>query len=162
MPELQAKLGASDLVQDTFLESQRDFGKFQGSSREELLAWLRQILLHNLADVGRRYCATDKRRIRREIDQGAASWKLLLEAVGGCGSTPSAQMVRQEQDGALQQALAQLPERERTVIAWRTYEHCSFEEIGRRLQRSARTARKLWARAVERLQKILGPGDESQ
>jgi RNA polymerase sigma-70 factor (ECF subfamily) len=143
-------------VQDTFLEALRDFGKFQGDSWDELLAWLRQILLHNLADVGRRYCATEKRRIQREIDQGAASWKLLLEAVADAGSTPSAQTVRQERDET------QLPERERTVIAWRTYEHCSFEEIGRRLQRSARAARKLWARAVERLQRILGPGDESQ
>jgi hypothetical protein len=31
-PDLQAKLGASDLVQDTFLEALRDFGKFQGDS----------------------------------------------------------------------------------------------------------------------------------
>ena len=50
------------------------------------------------------------------------------------GSTPSAHAVRREGDEALQKALAQLPERERQVIEWRTYEHCSFEEIGRRLQ----------------------------
>ena len=37
-PALQAKGGASDLVQQTFLEAQRDFARFQGDSRS-LLAW---------------------------------------------------------------------------------------------------------------------------
>jgi RNA polymerase sigma-70 factor (ECF subfamily) len=60
-PELQAKGGASDLVQETFLEAQRDFGRFQGSSQAEVLAWLRRILLNNLANFRRRYSGTDKR-----------------------------------------------------------------------------------------------------
>jgi RNA polymerase sigma-70 factor (ECF subfamily) len=161
-PDLQAKLGASDVVQDTFLEAQRDFGQFQGGSREELLAWLRQILLHNLANVGRQFRETGKRQIQREIVLGGDPTKELLEGVADDGSTPSAHAVRQEQDDALKQALAQLPKSERDVIEWRTYERCTFEEIGRRLERSAGAARKLWARAVERLQKILVAGDESR
>ena len=40
-PDLRAKGSASDLVQETFLEAQRDFARFQGSSRDELRAWLR-------------------------------------------------------------------------------------------------------------------------
>ncbi len=35
-PELKSKGGASDLVQETFLEAQRDFARFQGTSPEEL------------------------------------------------------------------------------------------------------------------------------
>jgi RNA polymerase sigma-70 factor (ECF subfamily) len=161
-PDLQAKLGASDLVQDTFLEAQRDFAQFKGHCKNDLLGWLRQILLHNLATASRQYRDTEKRQIQREIDQRTASMKEVLEEIADEGSTPSAHAVRQERDEALQRALAQLPEHERSVIAWRTYERCSFEEIGRRLKRSAEAARKLWARAVERLQKILGPGDESR
>ena len=34
--DLQAKVGVSDLVQDTFLEAQRDFGQFRGRSEAEL------------------------------------------------------------------------------------------------------------------------------
>src|SRR5262245_17814694 len=52
---LLPKAGASDLVQETFLEAQRDLGVFRGQSEPELLAWLRQILLHNLANFGRHY-----------------------------------------------------------------------------------------------------------
>src|SRR5580700_9060811 len=54
-PDLRAKGGASDLVQETFLEAQRDFARFQGSSPEELRAWLRQVLLHNVGAFTRRF-----------------------------------------------------------------------------------------------------------
>src|SRR5205814_6556278 len=52
-PDLQAKAGASDLVQDTFVEAHRGFGGFRGRNEEALLTWLRKILLHNLADFRR-------------------------------------------------------------------------------------------------------------
>jgi RNA polymerase sigma-70 factor (ECF subfamily) len=61
-PDIQAKGGASDLVQETFLEAQRDFARFAGDSKEELLAWLRRMLVHNLLNFTRRYRATGKRR----------------------------------------------------------------------------------------------------
>src|SRR6516165_9338508 len=60
-PALRAKGGASDLVQQTFLEAQRDFGRFQGDSEEELLAWLRQLLRHNLAFSSRHYGTRSRR-----------------------------------------------------------------------------------------------------
>jgi RNA polymerase sigma-70 factor (ECF subfamily) len=161
-PDLQAKLGASDLVQDTFLEAQRDFGQFQGGSRDDLLAWLRRILLHNVANASRLYHETDKRQVQREVELGPRAVKDWLEALPDKESSPSAQAVRRERDEALERTLAQLPERDRKVIEWRTYERCSFAEIGRRLERSAGAARKLWTRAIEQLQQLMGPGDESQ
>src|SRR5580698_9544840 len=63
---LQAKGGASDLVQQTFLEAQRDFSGFQGTTHAALLAWMRQLLLNNLANFRRDY-HRDKRRVSREI-----------------------------------------------------------------------------------------------
>jgi DNA-directed RNA polymerase specialized sigma24 family protein len=65
--DLQAKAGASDLVQDTFIEAHRGFAAFRGRSEEELLGWLRQILLHNVADLRRQYRATEKRQVQREV-----------------------------------------------------------------------------------------------
>ena len=41
-PHLRAKGGASDLVQETFLEAQRDFTHFQGDGIEQFQAWLRE------------------------------------------------------------------------------------------------------------------------
>ena len=55
--ELQAKGGTSDVVQDTFLEAQRDFAAFHGTTEKELLAWLRRLLLNNLSNFSRRFSA---------------------------------------------------------------------------------------------------------
>src|SRR4051794_37421346 len=57
-PDLRAKGGASDLVQETFLEAQRDFPRFHGDSEAELLAWLRRLLLNNVANFTRSYRGT--------------------------------------------------------------------------------------------------------
>src|SRR5262249_2148327 len=83
--DLRAKGGASDLVQETFLEAQRDFSQFRGSSEEEFLAWLRQLLRNNVANFSRRYRATQKRIVRDEISLDASSsvdWAGLLVADG--------------------------------------------------------------------------------
>src|SRR5436305_11185825 len=66
-PKLRAKGGASDLVQQTFLEAQRDFARFQGTSEAELLAWLSRLLQNNVGDLARRYRGTGKRDIEREV-----------------------------------------------------------------------------------------------
>src|SRR5689334_93110 len=66
-PDLRGKGGASDIVQETFLEAQRDFVRFQGATPEEWRAWLRRLLLNNVADFGRRYRATTKRNAGVEV-----------------------------------------------------------------------------------------------
>src|SRR4051794_28295029 len=54
---LRLKLDLSDLVQETFLEAHRDFPGFAGASEAELTAWLRRILVRNLASQGRHHRA---------------------------------------------------------------------------------------------------------
>src|SRR5438477_13045054 len=70
-PALKAKGGASDLVQETFLEAQRLFGRFDGASEAQLRAWLRCLLLNKAAKLGRRYSTTAKRRLSREVSLDA-------------------------------------------------------------------------------------------
>ena len=53
------------------------------------------------------------------------------------------------------EALGRLSDVYRQVITWRYQEERSFEEIGQLLRRSPEAARKLWARAIERLQEEL-------
>src|SRR5688572_10144944 len=65
-PDLQAKGGASDLVQQTFLDAQRDFHRFQGDSDVELRAWLREVLRCNAANFARHHRA-QKRQAAREV-----------------------------------------------------------------------------------------------
>src|SRR5262249_21935157 len=65
-PDLRAKGGASDLVQETFLEAQRDFADFRGDTEAEFRAWLRRLLLHNVANFARHFRDTAQRQAARE------------------------------------------------------------------------------------------------
>jgi RNA polymerase sigma-70 factor (ECF subfamily) len=152
-PQLGAKGGVSDLVQETLLDAVRDFPRFQGNSEAELLAWLRRVLLNNLVSFTRRYRAAGKRAVGREValdgDHSSAERGGLLAADA---PSPSAAAMDQEQAAAIQQALERLPEDYRRVIDLRYREERSFEEIGQLLGLTANASRKLWLRAVKRLQ----------
>jgi RNA polymerase sigma-70 factor (ECF subfamily) len=152
-PELHAKGGASDLVQQTFLEAQCDFAQFHGTSEAELRAWLRQLLLHNVSNFTRRYRGTRKRAVHREVGipaDDSVSPGLELTATN---QTPSSAAIDREQSKALQRALERLPDDYRQVIVYRYLEGRSFEEIGRLMNRSDDAASKLWSRAMRQLRK---------
>ncbi|MGE0759307.1 MAG: sigma-70 family RNA polymerase sigma factor [Pirellulaceae bacterium] len=152
-PLLRAKGGASDLVQETFMEAQRAFPRFQTGAQEEFLAWLRTLLLNNLADFRRRYRGTEKRAADREValEAGSSSrdWRGNLMAAM---ATPSGEFVERETMDQIQRALERLPEDYRQVVTYRYIEDRSFEEIAQLMNRSANATRKLFARAIERLQ----------
>ncbi len=153
-PALRAKGGASDLVQETFLEAQRDFHRFNGATEPELLAWLRQVLLNNVANFARRYRATAKRDVGREIEleagRSSLNWR---EALSGDEATPSRHAMAQEAAESLDAALARLPADYCQILVYRYQEERSFDEIGKLMNRSSNAVRKLWSRAVERLQR---------
>jgi RNA polymerase sigma-70 factor (ECF subfamily) len=154
--DLHAKGGASDLVQETFLEAQRDFRRFQGTSEAELLAWLRQILVNNLANFTRRFRA-GKREVNREVgldtdDSARAGAAALPDSI----LTPGSQAVEREQAEVLHRSMERLPDDYRQVLALRYQEGRSFEEIGALLNRSPDAARKLFSRAMQRLREECG------
>ena len=151
-PDLRSKGGPSDLVQETFLEAQRDFARFQGSSPDELRAWLRQVLLHNVGAFTQRFRGTTKRAVGREVALAAGGSSAGLgPELAGSPLTPSGVAIEREQAAALRRALERLPEEYRRVVVLRFEEGRSFEEIGRLTGRSPDAARKVWSRAMERL-----------
>jgi RNA polymerase sigma-70 factor (ECF subfamily) len=155
-PELRAKGGASDLVQETFIDAQRLIGSFKGTSEGPWAAWLRELLLNNVADFVRRYRATGKRRVSREVGQPAGDSSADRGAEAASDTpTPSVTAMAAEKAAALERALGRLPEDYREVLLLRYQGDLSFEEIGRRLGRSANAARKLWLRALRKLEQEL-------
>ena len=157
-PELQAKGNASDLVQETFLRAQRGFERFRGHTAAEWRAWLRRILERNLAEERRRFGATAKRQIGREVP-------IHEEPRLDCartGDSPSHNLARSEREAALIEALERIPARYRNVVIWHHREQRSFEEIGALLGNSPEAARKMWTRALICLRKELGPAHDSR
>jgi len=155
-PALQAKGGPSDIVQQTFLEAQRDFEQFRGTTVEELQAWLKHLLLHNAADFARGFEGTDKRRIDREVTLPGSSTSNASSGLAADTPTPSLRAMAEEQAAKLRRALETLPEDYRQVIVWRYQEEQSFAQIAQRMNRSENAVRKLWFRAIERLEQEMG------
>jgi RNA polymerase sigma-70 factor (ECF subfamily) len=150
---LRAKVGASDLVQDTYVEAQRSFGQFRGNNEKEFYGWLGGILDHRLANCVRHYCQTQQRLIDRELSGEA--WEQALGRVSDGGLTPGAALAEQEDQRRARMALQRLEEPWRSALIERTWQGAAFAEIGARRNCSADAARKLWARAVDKLGRIL-------
>jgi RNA polymerase sigma-70 factor (ECF subfamily) len=156
---LQGKVDAGDLVQDTFLLAHRDFGRFRGTTEEELIGWLRQILAHSLAMCVRRYYGTQRRDVRLErelaveLDQSS---RVLEQGLLAKSSSPSHQAARREQSVLLADALGELTDDYREVIILRHMEGLSFPEVARRMGRTLDSVKKLWPRAMVQLRRALG------
>jgi len=154
---LRRKADASDVVQQTMLEAHCAFEQFRGTTEKELLAWLRRILHHNLADFVRRYRGTAKRNVRREVPffdprqsdpQGAAE-------PAAQDPTPSQQVAGLEMQLQVIEALDRLPPDYQEVIVLRNLERLAFAEVAQRMGRSRPAVQMLWMRAIRKLQSLL-------
>src|SRR5712692_9883843 len=155
---LQGKVDAADLVQDTFLHAHRDFAQFRGTTEEELLSWLRQILSARLTDLIRHYLGAKRRDVRLERELGIEldeSSRVLDQGLVAPHSSPSQQAARREQAVLLADALGRLPEDYREVIILRQMEGLSFPDVAWRMGKTVKSVEKLWMRALARLRRVL-------
>jgi RNA polymerase sigma-70 factor (ECF subfamily) len=159
---LRRKLDASDVVQDALLMAHRHFQQFRGSSENELLAWLRQILATSMAVVVRHYFGTKQRRLhlerelRHELDDASRVLNTRLVQK----NTPSTAAVAREEGVLLANALARLPEHYREVLVLRHLEGLSMAEVAERMGRSIDSVKKVWSRGLIRLRSELEGVDE--
>ena len=150
---LRGKVAPSDLVQETLVRAYQHFDGFHGDHAEDLRAWLRRILKNHLVDLARRHDAA-KRLASRERPLGGTT---ICETAVPPSASPSGTFLAAEEQDRLTAALSRLPSHYRDAILLRHRDGCTFEELGRRTDRTEDAAKKLWARAVERLRKELGP-----
>ena len=149
-PRLVPKADAADLVQDTFLEAHRDFVVFNGTDEPTFRAWLRRLLLNNVASFVRRFRRGGKRAVDQEVAVGADALAALISGAS-TDPTPSDCVSAEELAQLLQHALNRLPDAYRHVLHLRYREQRSFTEIGGEMMFTPNAARKLTTRAVRAL-----------
>jgi RNA polymerase sigma-70 factor (ECF subfamily) len=154
---LRRKVDASDLVQETMLEAYRDFGRFEGHTEQEWLAWLRKILAHNAADFVRRYHGTAKRAAGREVPfrDPADSHSPGVAEPAAAEPTPSQEFLQLDTELRVTAALSGLPADYQEVILLRNLERLPFNEVAERMNRSRPAVQMLWMRAIRKLQESL-------
>jgi RNA polymerase sigma-70 factor (subfamily 1) len=149
--DLRIKVSPSDVVQETAVDMQRDFGQFTGTTAEECYAWLREALRHNVVDAIRRYRDSQKRDAARETSlSGFRSRE--LRTLGTSAQLPDGSAIRREEAAAINAMLGRLPPDYRRVLELRYWGGMSFVAMAPELGRSPEAVRKLWYRALERLQ----------
>jgi RNA polymerase sigma-70 factor (ECF subfamily) len=156
-PDLRRRIDASDVVQQTMLEAHQKREQYRGRSDAELAAWLRQILVHNLADVVRAQ-GRARRDVARERSLNASleASSLRLDAwLASEQSSPSQQAVKNEQLERLMVALDQLPEAQRAAVVLHHLHGCPLAELARRLDRSEPAVAGLLHRGLKALRQLL-------
>jgi RNA polymerase sigma-70 factor (ECF subfamily) len=155
-----ARVDASDVIQQTFLEAYRSFPQFAGQDARELVAWLQSILDHNVAAVIRDHTLLQKRTVSRErsLDDsrsGAVSLKQELE-VGL--SSPSQKAIRGEEGERLSQALTALPGDQREAVRLRHLEGWALADIAQHLGRTPAATAGLIKRGLQALRRQMHRG----
>lgn len=158
---LQGKVDAVDIVQETFLEANRQIARFRGRSEGEFLAWLRRILAGRIAVTLRHYLSVKGRdvNLERELVGLDRSSQALGASLAASISSPSQRVARREQAVLLADALSKLPEAYREVIILRNLEGLSFAEVAARMERSEDAVQKLWVRGLAALRGTLGENE---
>lgn len=160
---LQAKVGASDIVQQSLLQAVQALAEFRGESEAELRGWLRQILARNIAHLDRDM-HRDKRDVRRErsIEQRLAQSSLRLEGwLAAGGPTPSQHVALNERVLQLSAALERLPAAQRDAVRMHYLEGMKLSEVATRLDKTTGAVAGLLHRGIKALRNELAAASGS-
>lgn len=163
-PRLQAKLDASDVVQQAILQAHASQSQFRGQTEAEWLGWLRTILANTLAAEGRRYGAEARnvareRSLEAELELSSSRLESLLVADQ---TSPSQGAVRAEELLRLAQAMSQLPEDQRWVVELHHLQGLPVAVVADQMQRSRAAVVGLLFRSLKKLRELLSQQREGE
>ena len=159
-PRLRARLDASDVVQEAFLDVARDLDAYLADPKLPPLLWLRLHVGRRLATLHRQHLGTRMRNAGREISlyQGAlpqASSAALASMLLGRHTSPTQAAQRAERMLRVQEALNSLDPIDREVLALRHFEQLSRAEVCLLFGITQEAGAKRYFRALRRLKDIL-------
>ncbi len=153
---LAARVDASDVVQETYLEASRRLSDYLAGESMPFALWLHWLAREQVLMCHRRHLAADKRAVHREIAGLPADTSAqFVGGILGKGPSPSRNLAAAELAERLRSALGQLNEDERDLILWRHFEQLTNRETAQLLHITDAAASKRYVRALERLRGLL-------
>ena len=143
---------AADATQEVFLKAFKGIRKFRGGS--SLKTWLYRIAIREALNHRRWF----KRHLQKNvsIDAEPEEGHAPLE-IEDAGATPFEQLASLEIQGAVQAALAQVPDVFRSAVILRDLEGLSYEEVAEVLECSVGTVKSRILRGRRALKDLLDP-----
>jgi RNA polymerase sigma-70 factor, ECF subfamily len=163
---LQGRIDPSDVIQEAYLEVSRRLAEYLRDPSMPFFLWLRLMTGQKLALMHRRHLGVQARDAGREVSlyRGAlpeATSAALAARLIGRHTSPSQAAARAELKIRLQEALNNMEDLDREVLALRHFEQLANVEAARVLGISETAACNRYVRALERLKKILtGPSGD--
>jgi len=143
---------AWDVAQEAFVRVHQHLGDFKGEA--SFSTWVLRIGAHLAIDAVRRERASSKEDIDdvmdADIERGSEG--VLASALG---NDPQKNLLRRELAEKMAEALAQLPEKHRTILVLREVEGLSYEELAERLGIHKGTVMSRLFHARKKMQAIL-------
>jgi RNA polymerase sigma-70 factor (ECF subfamily) len=157
---LQARLDASDVVQDAYVEVAERLDEYLRDPKLPLFLWLRLVVGERLLKLHRHHLGTQMRDAGREVAlyRGAlpaASSAALAAQLLGRHTSPTQAALRAERILRLQEALNALDPVDREVLSLRHFEELTAAEAARVLDITESAAAKRYFRALKRLKEML-------
>src|ERR671935_2628577 len=159
-PRLQARLDASDVVQDAYVEVVERLEEYLRDPKLPLFLWLRLVVGERLMKLHRHHLGTQMRDAGREVSlyQGAlpaASSAALAAQLLGRFTSPTQAAVRAERILRVQEALNALDAVDREILSLRHFEELTSAEAAQVLAIKEDAAAKRYVRALPRLKAAL-------
>lgn len=157
---LQARIDASDVIQEAYAEVARRLDDYLSAPSYPLFLWLRLIVGERLLKLHRHHLGTQMRDAGMEVSiyRGAlpeASSAALAALLLGKHTSPTQAAVRAERMIRLQEALNTLDAIDREVLSLRHFEEMSLAETALSLGIEESAAAKRYIRALKRLKATL-------
>jgi RNA polymerase sigma-70 factor (ECF subfamily) len=157
---LQARIDASDVIQDAYMDVMTRLEEYLREPRLPLFLWLRLIVGERLMKLHRHHLGTQMRDAGREVSlyRGAlpaASSAALAAQLLGKHTSPTQAAARAERMLRLQEALNTLDLMDREVLSLRHFEELTLAETAQVLGITESGAAKRYVRALKRLKDLL-------
>lgn len=157
---LAGRVDPDDVLQEAWLAATQRVEYFLQNESLSMFVWLRLIVQQTLIDVQRRHLGAKKRDVYRERSIHADRWSQntsvsLVAKLLGTYTSPSQAAVRDERAAQLREAIDQMDEIDREVLALRHFEELTNSEVAEVLGIQETTASNRYVRALRRLKVIL-------
>jgi RNA polymerase sigma-70 factor (ECF subfamily) len=161
---LSSRLDPSDVVQETLLDAARKFEDYLRDRPLPFYPWLHRLASERLAQAHRYHLRSLCRGAGREQAEGrpwaGSSALRLAERLATVGTSPSKQLIRDEERRSIWRALGELSEQDREILVMRYLDGLAYSEIAAVLGITEGTARVRHYRALQRIGPLLSMLDE--
>ncbi len=153
--QLAARVDPSDVIQEVYLDAERQIQAYLQDSKVAFYVWLRGLAGQRLANVHRQHLRAKCRTAWREVPLPAESSLILAQQLLAGGTSPTQAVLKKELRRRVQQALEKLQPDDREVILMRHFEEMSNQEVAQAIGLSESGATMRYGRALFRLKEIL-------